>query len=177
MDARSANDAGLEMVTQGLAGTHVTTPQKRKAPSQLQCESPARRKLAAPPPPLPADEELKKRVWAALFHAHVHHEFQLEWQHELRTEAQDVQFVLLHEEFFAIWFATEGPLLRAKEVRHRDRYPPSARRSFNESPSHLLVCGGAPETLLKWGRFPNPEEFMSREVKPEASSTAGATSP
>ena len=35
---------------------------------------------------------------------------------------------------------------------------------------HLLVCGGAPQTLLKWGRFPNPEEFMPREVKPEASS-------
>jgi hypothetical protein len=58
----------------------------------------------------------------------------------------------------------------------KDRYPPSSRRSFNECPSHLLVCGGAPQTLLKWGRFPNPEEFMPREVKPEAC-TAGATSP
>ena len=120
MDARSANDAGLETVIQGLAGTHVTTPQKRKAPSQP-TGSPSvkdsRRKLAAPPPPLPADEELEKHTWAALYYAHAHHAFKLEWQHELRTEAEDVQFVLLQEEFSAIWFAAEGPLLRAREVR------------------------------------------------------------
>jgi hypothetical protein len=60
--------------------------------------------------------------------------------------------------------------------RKEGQIPTSARRSFNECPSHLLVCGGAPQTLLKWGRFPNPEEFMPREVKPEAC-TVGATSP
>jgi hypothetical protein len=77
VDARSANDAGLETVIQVLAGTHVTTPQKRKASSQP-TGSPSvrdsRRKLAAPPPALPADEELEKHTWAALYHAHVHHE-------------------------------------------------------------------------------------------------------